>query len=126
MSSASRFADARHYDVIVSPVITEKATFLSENDQVVFKVKKSANKAEIKAAVERLFDVKVEAVNTLVTKGKSRVFKGVRKPGRMGTDTVTQKGLRVVKVDAERNLILVSGSVAGPNGALVTVDKVIR
>jgi large subunit ribosomal protein L3 len=58
--------------------------------------------------------------------GPQRVFKGVRKPGRMGTDTVTQKGLRVVKVDAERNLILVSGSVAGPNGALVTVDKVIR
>jgi large subunit ribosomal protein L3 len=58
--------------------------------------------------------------------GPQRVFKGVRKPGRMGTDTVTQKGLKVVKVDAERNLLLVSGSVAGPNGALVTVDKVSR
>ena len=56
--------------------------------------------------------------------GPQRVFKGVRKPGRMGTDTVTQKGLKVVKVDAERNLIMVSGSVAGPNGALVTINKV--
>ena len=78
MSSAARFADARHYDVIVSPVITEKATMQSEHNQVVFKVKKTATKPEIKAAVERLFDVKVEAVNTLVTKGKTRVFKGVR------------------------------------------------
>jgi large subunit ribosomal protein L3 len=56
--------------------------------------------------------------------GPQRVFKGVRKPGRMGTDTVTQKGLKVVKVDAERNLIMVSGSVAGPNGALVVINKV--
>jgi large subunit ribosomal protein L3 len=56
--------------------------------------------------------------------GPQRVFKGTRKPGRMGTDTVTQKGLRVVKVDLERNLILVSGSVAGPNGALVVIKKV--
>ena len=78
MSSASRFAEARHYDVIVSPLITEKATLLSEHNQVVFKVKKTATKPEIKAAVERLFDVKVEAVNTLVTKGKTRMFKGVR------------------------------------------------
>jgi large subunit ribosomal protein L23 len=78
MSDASRFADARHYDVIVSPVITEKATLLSEHNQVVFKVKKTATKPEIKAAVERLFDVKVEAVNTMVTKGKTRVFRGTR------------------------------------------------
>ena len=56
--------------------------------------------------------------------GPQRVFKGVRKPGRMGTDTVTQKGLKVVKVDVERNLILVDGSVAGPSGALVTINKV--
>jgi large subunit ribosomal protein L3 len=58
--------------------------------------------------------------------GPQRVFKGTRKPGRMGTDTVTQKGIRVVKVDAERNLLLVSGSVAGPNGALVVVSKVSK
>ncbi len=58
--------------------------------------------------------------------GPQRVFKGTRKPGRMGGDTVTQKGLKVVKVDTERNLILVDGSVAGPNGGLVTINKVAR
>jgi large subunit ribosomal protein L3 len=58
--------------------------------------------------------------------GPQRVFKGKRGPGRMGTDTVTQKGLKVVKVDVERNLILVDGSVAGPNGALVILNKVAR
>jgi large subunit ribosomal protein L3 len=56
--------------------------------------------------------------------GPQRVFKGTRKPGRMGTDTVTQKGLKIVSVDAERNLVLVDGSVPGPNGALVTINKV--
>jgi large subunit ribosomal protein L3 len=58
--------------------------------------------------------------------GPQRVFKGSRRPGRMGGDQVTQKGLKVVKVDAERNLILVDGSVPGPNGALVTISKVGR
>jgi large subunit ribosomal protein L3 len=55
--------------------------------------------------------------------GPQRVFKGTRKPGHMGTDTVTQKGLKVVGVDPERNLVLVSGSVPGPNGCLVTLAK---
>lgn len=55
--------------------------------------------------------------------GPQRVFKGTKKPGHMGSATVTQKGLKVVKVDAERNLLLVDGSVAGPNGALVIVNK---
>lgn len=58
--------------------------------------------------------------------GPQRVFKGVKKPGRMGTDTVTQKGLKVVKIDAERNLLLVDGSVPGPNGAPVIVNKVAK
>jgi large subunit ribosomal protein L3 len=58
--------------------------------------------------------------------GPQRVFKGSRRPGRMGGDTVTQKGLKVVRVDAERNLILVDGSVAGPNGALVIINKAAR
>lgn len=58
--------------------------------------------------------------------GPQRVFKGTRKPGRMGGDTVTQKGLKVVKVDAERNLVLIDGSVPGANGALVTINKVAR
>jgi large subunit ribosomal protein L3 len=56
--------------------------------------------------------------------GPQRVFKGTKKPGRMGGDTVTQKGLKIVKVDAERNLILVDGPVPGANGSLVTVKKV--
>lgn len=58
--------------------------------------------------------------------GPQRVFKGTRKPGHMGTDTVTQKGLKIFKVDAERNLILVDGSVAGPNGALVVINRSAR
>mgnify|MGYP003347053797 CR=1 FL=1 len=76
--SQARNQEARHYDVIVSPVITEKATFASEQNKVVFKVAKNATKPQIKAAVERLFDVKVESVNTLVRKGKNKVFRGVR------------------------------------------------
>jgi large subunit ribosomal protein L3 len=56
--------------------------------------------------------------------GPQRVFKGTRKPGRMGGDTVTQKGLKIVKVDAERNLLLIDGPVPGANGSLVTVKKV--
>lgn len=57
--------------------------------------------------------------------GPQRVFKGVRKPGRMGGDQVTQKGLKVVKVDAERNLILIDGSVPGANGGLVVINRVV-
>ncbi len=78
MSQAKLAHDAHHYDVIVAPVITEKATLASEANQVIFKVRKNATKPEIKAAVERLFDVKVEAVNTLIRKGKRKVFKGTR------------------------------------------------
>ncbi|VVB45043.1 50S ribosomal subunit protein L23 [Beijerinckiaceae bacterium RH AL1] len=77
-SQAKGHIEARHYDVIVAPVITEKATYATEMNQVVFKVRKDATKTEIKAAVERLFDVKVEGVNTLIRKGKRKVFKGQR------------------------------------------------
>jgi large subunit ribosomal protein L23 len=69
--------DPRHYDVIVAPVITEKATLLSEQNKVVFKVAKTATKPQIKMAVEKLFDVKVTAVNTLVRKGKEKRFRGL-------------------------------------------------
>ena len=69
--------DLRHYDVVVSPVITEKSTMLSENNQVVFKVTRKATKSEIKEAVEALFGVKVTAVNTTTRKGKVKRFKGV-------------------------------------------------
>ena len=68
--------DLRHYDVIVSPAITEKSTIASEQNQVVFNVAKKASKPEIKAAVEALFGVKVMAVNTLVRKGKIKRFRG--------------------------------------------------
>ena len=68
--------DLRHYDVIVSPAITEKSTMASEQNQVVFNVAKKATKPEIKAAVEALFSVKVTAVNTLVRKGKMKRFRG--------------------------------------------------
>jgi large subunit ribosomal protein L23 len=68
--------DPRHYDVIVSPVVTEKATMASEHNKVVFKVASKATKPQIKEAVERLFDVKVKRVNTLVRKGKTKVFRG--------------------------------------------------
>jgi large subunit ribosomal protein L23 len=78
MSRAEHAHDASHYDVIVAPVITEKATTASEANQVIFKVRINATKPEIRAAVEGLFDVKVEAVNTLIRKGKRRVYKGTR------------------------------------------------
>jgi large subunit ribosomal protein L23 len=66
------------YDVILSPVITEKATRVSEMNQVIFKVAPTATKTDIKAAVEQLFKVKVKAVNTIVRKGKLKAFKGRR------------------------------------------------
>ncbi len=69
--------DLRHYDVIVSPVITEKSTLVSDHNQVVFNVARDASKPEIKAAVEALFNVKVTAVNTLVRKGKVKRFRGI-------------------------------------------------
>ena len=68
--------DVRHYDVIVAPHITEKATLLSEHNAVVFKVSGSSTKPQIKAAVEALFNVKVKRVNTLVQKGKVKRWKG--------------------------------------------------
>ena len=71
-------ADLRHYDVIKKPVITEKSTAASEHGQVIFEVAKTATKADIKAAVEALFGVKVTAVNTMVRKGKTKRFRGVK------------------------------------------------
>jgi large subunit ribosomal protein L23 len=69
-------SDPRHYDVILSPVITEKATLGSERSQVIFKVAMKATKPEIKEAVEKLFDVKVKSINTYIRKGKMKAFKG--------------------------------------------------
>jgi large subunit ribosomal protein L23 len=68
--------DPTHYDTIVRPIITEKATQASEQNKVVFRVAIDATKPQIKAAVEKIFYVKVVAVNTMITKGKKKVFKG--------------------------------------------------
>ena len=70
----------RHYDVIVAPMITEKATLLSEQNKVVFQVAQDSTKDEIAAAVEALFKVTVTKVNTLIQKGKTKRFRG--RPGR--------------------------------------------
>jgi large subunit ribosomal protein L23 len=80
--------DPRHYDVIVAPVITEKSTAASEYNKVVFKVRGDATKPQIKDAVEKLFDVKVKAVNTLVRKGKVKAFKGT-----IGTQSATKRAV---------------------------------
>lgn len=76
MANKGKAVDARHYDVIVAPHITEKATQLSEHNAVVFKVARDATKPEIKAAVEALFNVSVTGVNTIVQKGKTKRWKG--------------------------------------------------
>ena len=68
-------SDPRHYDVIIAPVITEKATMASEYNKVTFKVARTATKPQIKEAVEKLFDVKVKRVNTLIRAGKMKTFK---------------------------------------------------
>ena len=67
-----------HHDVILSPVITEKATKLSETNQVVFRVTLDATKPAIAKAVEALFKVKVKAVNTVRVKGKKKIFRGTK------------------------------------------------
>ncbi len=69
-------AAVRHYDTILAPVITEKATVLSEQNKVVFRVAMDATKDDIAAAVEELFKVKVTKVNTLIQKGKTKRFRG--------------------------------------------------
>ena len=73
---ATKAVENRHYDVVLAPHITEKSTMLSENNAVVFKVAGTASKPEIKAAVEALFGVTVTGVNTIVTKGKTKKWKG--------------------------------------------------
>ena len=69
-------AKAEHYDVIRKPIITEKATMMSESNGVVFEVAMDANKPQIKEAIEALFGGKVKAVNTSITKGKVKRFRG--------------------------------------------------
>ena len=71
-------AKLEHYEIVRKPVITEKATIASEANAVVFEVAPDASKPQIKDAVEQLFGVRVKAVNTVVTKGKNKRFRGVR------------------------------------------------
>ena len=94
--------DPRHYDVIVSPVITEKATALSEHNKVVFKVRKDATKPQIKEAVEKLFDVKVMSVNTVLTKRKKKVFRG-----RLGQRSDVKKA--IVTLEAGQTIDVTTG-----------------
>ena len=76
MAKKEAVVDNRHYDVVLAPHITGKATRLTENNAGVFKVAKDASKPEIKAAVEALFGVTVLGVNTLIAKGKTKRWKG--------------------------------------------------
>ncbi len=76
MKNPVKISPERMYEVVRAPLITEKATMLSEKNQFVFKVAENATKPEIKAAIEALFNVKVTGVNTLITKGKTKRFKG--------------------------------------------------
>jgi large subunit ribosomal protein L23 len=75
--AADKTADIKHYDTIIAPLITEKATLLSDQNKVVFKVPLTATKVDVKAAIEALFKVKVVSVNTIRVKGKTKRFKGV-------------------------------------------------
>ncbi len=84
--STIKITPERMYEVIRAPLITEKATLLSEKNQFVFRVSEDATKPEIKAAIETLFKVKVTGVNTLITKGKTKRFKG-----RLGTRSDVKK-----------------------------------
>ena len=79
-ASQVRLSDERAYDIIVRPIITEKSSLGSQFGQVTFEVTLDATKPEIKVAVEKLFDRKVKAVNTLLTKGKHKRFRG--RPGK--------------------------------------------
>jgi|SRR5688572_12160416 large subunit ribosomal protein L23 len=72
----AKAVDIRHYDVVLAPHITEKSTMVSEHNAVVFKVANGASKPEIKAAIEALFNVTVTKVNTILTKGKTKKWKG--------------------------------------------------
>ena len=92
----------KHYDIIRTPVLTEKATIQAENNKVVFNVAKTATKPEIKAAVEQLFSVKVKSVNTLVRKGKTKRFRGI-----IGTQSDVKKA--VVTLEEGHSIDITTG-----------------
>lgn len=101
-SKAASVSRERAFEIIRAPVVTEKSTMGSEHNQVTFKVARDASKPEIKEAVERLFDVKVEAVNTLVIKGKTKRFRG-----RMGRRSDYKKA--VVRLAEGQSIDIVAG-----------------
>ncbi|WP_026782422.1 50S ribosomal protein L23 [Pleomorphomonas koreensis] len=92
----------KHYDIIRTPVVTEKATIQAENNKVVFNVARTATKPEIKAAVEQLFSVKVKSVNTLVRKGKTKRFRGI-----IGTQSDVKKA--VVTLEEGHSIDITTG-----------------
>ena len=92
----------KHYDIIRTPVVTEKATIQAENNKVVFDVAKTATKPEIKAAVEQLFSVKVKSVNTLVRKGKTKRTRGI-----IGTQSDVKKA--VVTLEEGHSIDITTG-----------------
>ena len=92
----------KHYDIIRTPVVTEKATLQAENNKVVFNVAKTATKPEIKAAVEQLFSVKVKSVNTLVRKGKTKRTRGI-----IGTQSDVKKA--VVTLEEGHSIDITTG-----------------
>ena len=92
----------KHYDIIRTPVLTEKATIQAENNKVVFNVAKTATKPEIKAAVEQLFSVKVKSVNTLLRKGKTKRTRGI-----IGTQSDVKKA--VVTLEEGHSIDITTG-----------------
>jgi len=95
-------AKNRDYSVILSPVITEKATRILENNQVIFNVSPNATKPQIKNAIEALFSVKVANVNTINIKGKQKIFRGIK-----GKRTGTRKA--IVSLEKGQSIDLSSG-----------------
>ena len=95
-------AKNRDYSVILSPVITEKATRILENNQVIFNVSPNATKPQIKNAIEALFSVKVSNVNTINIKGKQKIFRGIK-----GKRTGTRKA--IVSLEKGQSIDLSSG-----------------
>lgn len=94
--------ETRNYDVILGPVITEKSTMASEHNQVIFEVPLTATKPKIKKAIEELFSVKVKAVNTLRTDGKTKRFRGIK-------GTQRQKKKAVITLEEGHSIDVTTG-----------------
>ena len=102
VKAADKLSKEAAYNIIKRPVTSEKSTLMSQHNQLMFDVEKSASKQEIKKAIEVIFDVKVKAVNTLIRKGKTRRFRGVK-------GQHSDRKLALVTLGEGQNLDLVSG-----------------